>query len=133
MLKATLAGDTRKMAEILKYVHDTESPIFSYNSEIELSAVVNLVYLAARDKYRIEREDKAGEGFVDFIFYPRRRNLPGIILELKADSTPETALAQIRDKEYCEKLKKENVTQILAVGINYDSKAKEHQCLIEPL
>ena len=43
------------------------------------------------------------------------------------------ALAQMRDKEYCEKLKKENVTQILAVGINYDSKAKEHQCLIEPL
>ncbi len=33
--------------------------------EIELSAVVNLVYLAARDKYRVEHEDKAGEGYVD--------------------------------------------------------------------
>ena len=47
------------MAEILKYAHDTESPIFSYNHETELSAVVNLVYLSARDRYRVEREGKA--------------------------------------------------------------------------
>lgn len=53
----------------MKYAHDTESPIFSYNSEIEISAVVNLVYLAAQDSYRVEREDKAGEGYVDFIFF----------------------------------------------------------------
>ncbi len=59
--------------KILKLAHDTESPIFSYNSEIELSAVVNLVYLAARDRHHIEREDKAGEGYVDFIFYPERK------------------------------------------------------------
>ena len=58
MLKATLAGDTQTMAEILEYDHNTESPILSYNNEIELSAIVNLVYLAARDKYRVEREDK---------------------------------------------------------------------------
>ena len=43
MLKATLRGNTDTMAEILKYAHDTESTIFLYNSEIELSAVVNLV------------------------------------------------------------------------------------------
>lgn len=62
MLKATLAGDTGTMAEILKFAHDTESPILAYSSEIELSAVVNLVYLAACDKYGVEREDKAGRG-----------------------------------------------------------------------
>ena len=44
MLKATLSGDAQKMADILQYAHNTESPIFSYNSEIELSAIVNLVY-----------------------------------------------------------------------------------------
>ena len=69
MLSATLSGDTRVMAEILKFAHDTESPIFSYNNEIELSAIVNLAYLAARDVYRVEREDKAGKGYVDFIFF----------------------------------------------------------------
>ena len=35
--------------------------------------------------------------------------VPGIILELKADGTPEEAIRQIRDKEYHEKLKKVSV------------------------
>lgn len=59
MLQATIHGDTDTMEEILEYVHDTEVPIYSYNSEVELSAIVNLVYLSARDEYRVEREDKA--------------------------------------------------------------------------
>ena len=46
-------------------------------------------------------------------------------------STPDAAIMQIKQKEYCEKLKKENVSQILAVGINYDIREKEHQCVIE--
>ena len=58
------------MEKILELVHDTEVPLLSYNHETELSAIVNLVYLAARDSYRVEREDKAGVGYVDFIFYP---------------------------------------------------------------
>ena len=94
---------------------------------------LTLAYLSARNKYKVEREEKSGKGFVDFIFYPRRKNLPGIVLELKADKTPADAIAQIREKEYCEKLRKENVTRILAVGINYDTKKKEHQCVIEEL
>ena len=46
--------------KILELVHDTEVPLLSYNHETELSAIVNLVYLAARDSYRVEREDKGG-------------------------------------------------------------------------
>ena len=94
MLRATLAGDTSTMSEILQYVHNTETPILLYNNEIELSALVNLVYLAARDRYRVEREDRAGKGFVDFIFYPYKENEKGLILELKVDHTPEEAIWQ---------------------------------------
>ena len=139
MLKATLCGNIDTMAEILKYAHDTESPIFSYNSEIELSAVVNLVYLAARDRYRVEREDKAGEGFVDFIFYPEYRNEDALILELKIDSTPEEAIEQIKNKRYALRFRgklgeREKYTgRILAVGISYDRKTKEHFCGVEVL
>lgn len=139
MLAATLSGDTKTMAEILKYAHDTESPIFSYNSEIELSAVVNLIYLAARDQYRVEREDKAGEGYVDFIFYPEQKNADALILELKVDSTPEDALAQIKNKNYALRFKgklgeKPKYTgRILGVGISYYKKTKEHLCKVEEL
>lgn len=58
---------------------------------------------------------------------------PGIIVELKADSTPETAIAQIKEREYSEKLKKENVENILMVGIGYDTNKKERQCKIEEI
>ena len=139
MLKATLAKDTETMCKILKFAHDTESPIFSYNSEIELSAVVNLVYLAARDKYRVEREDKAGEGYVDFIFYPERRDADALILELKVDDTPDSAIQQIKEKNYALRLKgkigeKPRYTgKIFAVGISYERKTKKHSCKIEIL
>lgn len=139
MLAATLHGDTAVMAEILEFAHNTESPVFSYNSEIELSAVVNLVYLAARDKYRVEREDKGGKGYVDFIFYPERKHGDALILELKVDSTPQEAIKQIKDKGYALRFKgkmgeKPKYTgRILAVGISYSTKTKEHSCRVEVL
>lgn len=139
MLQATLAGDIRVMEEILSYAHNTEAPILAYNSEAELSAMVNLCYLSARNKYRVEREDKAGKGFVDFIFYPEHRNEDGLILELKVDSTAKEAVAQIKDKDYALRFKgrlgeKVRYTgRILAVGISYNRKTKEHSCLVEVL
>lgn len=139
MLAATLDGDTETMAEILKFAHDTEAPIFSYSNEAELSAVVNLVYLAARDKYRIEREDKAGKGYADFIFYPNNRAADCIILELKVDSTPKKAIQQIKDRNYILRFagklgeKKRYTGKVLAVGISYNKKTKEHNCEIEAL
>lgn len=137
MLKATLSGDIQTMTRILKYVHDTESPILSYNNEVELSAVVNLVYQAARDRYQMEREDKAGEGYVDFIFYPERKDEDALILELKVDGTPEEAIQQIKDRNYMLRFKgklgerSKYTGRILVVGISYNKKTKEHFCKVE--
>lgn len=139
MLRATLQKDTKTMAEILEFAHDTESPVLSYNSEIELSSVVNLVYLAARDAYRIEREDKAGKGYVDFIFYPEQKEDDAIILELKVNDTPEHAIAQIKEKKYQLRFlgklgeKPKYTGKILAVGISYDKESKKHFCKVEEL
>ena len=138
MLQATLSGDTRTMEEILEQTHDMETPILSYNHETELSAVVNLVYLSARDYYRVEREEKAGKGYVDFIFYPEIQPASnGIILELKVDHTPEEAIAQIRKKNYSLRFwgrsGKKTADRILLVGIGYDRKTKKHHCKVETL
>ena len=128
MLKATLAGDTLTMERILEFAHNTE-----------LSAIVNLVYLAARDSYRVEREDKAGTGYVDFIFYPYDTTADCIILELKVDHTPDEAIAQIIDKKYALKFmpklagQKIYTGRILAVGIGYWKDSKEHSCKVEEL
>lgn len=140
MLQATLAGDTETMEEILELAHDTEVPLLSYHHETELTAIVNLVYLSARDTYRVEREDRAGKGYVDFIFYPETdRNADGIILELKVDHTPEEAIRQIREKNYALRFRQRLGERqrfsgrILAVGIGYNRKDKKHHCRVEVL
>ena len=105
-----------------------------------MTAIVNLVYLAARDSYRIEREDKAGTGYVDFIFYPETDSrADGIVLELKVGHTPEEALRQIRDRKYALKFegkigeKRQYAGRILGVGIAYDRDTKVHSCKVEVL
>ena len=139
MLYATLHGDIKTMNEILEYVHDIEVPLLSYNHETELSAIVNLIYLAARDQYRVEREEKAGVGYVDFIFYPYDKTADCLILELKVDYTPEEAIQQIIDKKYAMRFsgklgeEKMYTGRILAVGIGYDKKTKKHDCKVQEL
>lgn len=141
MLAATKAGDTRTMTEILSFVHNTESPLLVYNSEAELASIIKLAYLQARDLYRIEREDKAGTGYVDFIFYPIQKNDDAIIIELKVNHTAEEAVKQIRNRQYALKFegkigeKPEYTGHILAVGISYskDDPEKRHECRVEVL
>lgn len=137
MLRATLEADTDKMAEILEFAHNTETPLLAYNHETELTAIVALVYLAARDSYRIEREDKAGIGYVDFIFYPETdRGADCIILELKVEGGPDDALRQIIDRKYVLKFdgrlgeSPRYTGRILGVGIAYDRDTKAHSCKV---
>ncbi len=140
MLRATLEGDTETMLRILEFAHNTEIPMLSYNNEADLTALVSLIYLAARDSYRVEREDKTGTGFVDFIFYPEiDPNADGIILELKVDDTADEAIRQIIDKKYVLKFEgklgeqSKYTGRVLGVGIAYYKKTKVHDCRIEVL
>lgn len=141
MLAATKAGDTKTMTELLSFVHNTESPLLLYNNEAELASIIKLVYLQARDYYHIEREDKAGIGYVDFIFYPVQKNDDAIIIELKVNHTAEEAIQQIRDRQYALRFegkiggKPVYTGRILAVGIAYrkNDPKKKHECKVEVL
>ncbi|MCI6189562.1 MAG: PD-(D/E)XK nuclease domain-containing protein [Clostridium sp.] len=80
----------------------------------------------------MEREEKTGKGYADFVFHPRRNGDTAFILELKKDDTPENAIKQVKEKKYYQKFIKEHEDRkILAVAICYDSKKKEHECKIE--
>ncbi|MCC8103764.1 MAG: ATP-binding protein [Clostridiales bacterium] len=139
ILQATYDGDEETVGKILSIVHTTESPLKAYNNEAELSGSVKLAYIAARNKYNIEREDQAGIGYVDYIFYPHDRSDDGIIIELKVDDSPETALKQIKDKNYVLKFqgkigeRPKTTGRIILVGIGYYRKDKVHRCKIEVL
>ncbi|MGL4654973.1 MAG: AAA family ATPase [Sarcina sp.] len=132
MLKATVSGETKIVEKILHDIHNSEIPILQYNDENSLSCVLTLAYLSARDTYRVEREEKTGKGYADFTFHPRRKKDVAFIVELKKDERPEVAINQIKNKEYVQKFKRKN-KKVLAVAICYDSKIKEHKCIIEEL
>ena len=53
-----------------------------------------------------------------------------MIIELKKDKTPNSAIDQIKRKEYPEALEKFK-DNLLLVVISYDSKTKKHFCKIE--
>ena len=112
-----------------------------YNNEAELASILRLVYLKARDHYRIEREDKAGTGYVDYIFYPYKKDDDAIIIELKVNHTAGDAIRQIKDRQYALRFEgriresPEYTGRILAVGIAYDKGdlKKRHECKVEVL
>ena len=141
MLTATRKGDTDTMVELLERVHNTESPLTRYSDESELSKVITFVYLQAREYYDIRLEDRSGTGYVDYIFYPYKKEDDGIIIELKVDDTVDSAIRQIKDRKYAlnfdGKLGEEPkcTGRILAVGIAYDRKdeTKRHECKVEVL
>ena len=63
---------------------------------------------------------------------PRKRyaDKPAIVIELKWDKSAAGALEQIKGKNYGNALKDYH-GNLLLVGVNYDKKAKKHECVIE--
>ncbi|MCI6017443.1 MAG: PD-(D/E)XK nuclease domain-containing protein [Clostridiales bacterium] len=78
------------------------------------------------------RELPSGKGFADLVFVPYKRyvEMPAMIIELKWDKSAYTAIEQIKGKDYVQGLKGYK-GKVLLVGISYDKKSKQHQCVIE--
>jgi hypothetical protein len=134
LLKATWMLDADYVARSIDLAHQDESDNLSYNSEKDLSNVISLAYLVARDYYTIIKEFPTGKGFADVVYIPKPNHLdkPAMIIELKWNQTVETAISQIKEKRYPDKLKayKDN---LLLVGITYDKKSKMHEAVIEKM
>ena len=100
--------------------------------ENALSYTISLALYAARNFYTVYRELPTGKGFADLVFVPRKQfpDKPALIVELKWDKSASGAISQIKEKSYVQSLK-EYHGNLLLVGINYDVKTKEHECIIE--
>ena len=81
----------------------------------------------------MHRELASGKGFADIVLIPRKHvDSPAIVLELKVNKDADSAISQIKRKQYPKKLL-EYTSNLLLVGINYDRKTKTHDCRIESL
>ena len=130
LLKETLAGNAEAVAKALDESHIHVTSNRSYNNEDALQSAIYLSYIYALNKYTIIKEMTTGKGFADVVFIPFVPNLPAMIIELKRNSSAETALTQIRARKYFSSLAHYQ-GKLLFIGVNYDEKSKTHECLME--
>jgi RecB family endonuclease NucS len=132
LLQATINGDEQAVAELIDKAHSENTSILKYNDENSLSCVISIAYYSAKRTYTVERELPAGKGYADLVFKPRRNNSnPAMIVELKYNKSAESAIQQIKDKNYPGCLK-DYSGEVLLVGISYDDN-KRHCCRIEKI
>ena len=134
LLEATLELDSVRVAAEIEEIHTNYASAIQYNDENSLSSVLSIAYLGAMQYYfKPVRELPTGKGFADFIFIPKPEhinNYPAIVVELKWNKRAETAIKQIKDKNYPDVVK-QYTGDILLVGISYEKKTKQHECAIE--
>ena len=131
LLQATLDGDAEAVARGVDAAHDENTSILSYNDENSLACVLSIAYYYAKNDYIMHRELATGKGFADIVLIPRKNvDLPAMVIELKVNKDADSAIDQIRRKEYPVKVQ-EYANRLLLVGINYDRETKQHFCRIE--
>lgn len=134
LLDATLNMDEKAVAQGIEKIHTQYASSIQYNNENSLSSVLTIAYLSTMTYYfRPVRELPAGRGFADFVFVPKpeyAQEYPALLAELKWNQSAEAAIRQIKLKKY--PLALEHYTgKILLIGVNYDKKTREYQCMIE--
>lgn len=128
LLEATWDMDSEKVAKYIQNSH-YETSILQYNDENALFYTINLAYITAKEHYTIMRELPSGKGFADIAFIPKD-DKPAMIIELKYDKDVDTAISQIKNRNYPKALE-HYLDNLLLVVINYDKTTKEHECYIE--
>ena len=134
LLDATLDMDADTVARSIEKIHNEYASAIQYNNENSLSSILSIGYLSTmRYYFKPIREFPAGRGFADFVYLPKpeySRDYPALVVELKWNQNAQTAIRQIKNRQYPETVA--NYTDnILLVGISYDKKQKTHNCVIE--
>ncbi len=122
------------VAKVFDEAHQDHTSILTYNDENSLACVISLsLLLSTSDIYNVIRELPAGKGFADLVYLPKQGvNRPALLMELKYDKTAQSAISQIKEKNYTQFFR-DYRGEVLLVGINYDRESKTHQCIIEKM
>ena len=134
MFNATINKDVNTVAAKIEQIYMEYTSVIQYNDENSLSSVLAIAYLGTMNYYfKPVRELPTGRGFADFVYIPKTEYIndyPALVVELKWNKNADTAMQQIRERQYPNSLL-QYTGHILLVAINYDKKTKEHVCKIE--
>lgn len=134
LLKAIMELDGTTVSGVIQEIHNSSAvSLLDYNDEESLTyCVMTGLLWSTLDDYSCHREDQAGKGRVDLVYEPITGKFPLILIEFKYDGSAEEAIAKIKTQEYFKRYTGQ-YRNIIIVGINYSTKTKDHQCLIEKL
>ena len=130
LLDDTINGNAEAVARALDAAHTEVTNPLTYNDEHCFQSAICLAYFYANTRYTLIKELPTGKGYADLVLVPYLPNIPAMVIELKHNKSTESALQQIKDRNYHEALNL-YYDNLLFVGINYDEKTKEHTCKIE--
>ncbi len=124
--------NSEAVAKIFDEAHQDHTSILTYNNENSLANVIAIsLFLSTTNTYNVVRELPTGKGYADLVYLPKSGvNKPALLIELKFDKSAQTAVTQIKEKNYL-LFFKDYKGEVLLVGINYSKDTKTHQCIIE--
>ena len=124
--------NSEAVAKIFDEAHQDHTSILTYNNENSLANVIAIsLFLSTTNTYNVVRELPTGKGYADLVYLPKTGvNKPALLIELKYDKSAQTAITQIKEKNYLQFFK-DYKGEVLLVGINYSKDTKTHQCIIE--
>ena len=96
-----------------------------------MQSAILMAYFYARKDYLVFSELASGCGYADVVLVPTVPQKPVIIIELKKDGEPATAIEQIKTRNYAHAFRYHPGREAVLVGVTYDAGSKHHRCLIE--
>ena len=133
----TIHMNEEAVAARIEKVHMQEtSPLLAHGEEA-LRSVIQLAYFSYKDNYLKFEELPAGKGYADIVYLPKKKSsMPALVIELKWNNSAETAIQQIKNRNYPAALK-DYGGDILLVGISYNKDMpvdqRKYSCRIEKL
>lgn len=142
MVKALLVGNGDVFGQRLQAFIRTSMSYFDVSGDdperVYQAFVLGLLVQLEQD-YRLRSEREAGDGRADVLLIPKQQNQPGIILEFKLAASvwgekdqavveeglrqaADTALQQIKDKNYVAEFADQRCSFVLAVGVSFVGK-----------
>ena len=131
LIEATENGDFEAVAKALDDSHADISNPLTYNRESSMQSAILMAYFYARKDYLVFSELASGSGYADVVLVPTFVQKPVIIIELKKDGEPSTAIEQIKTQNYAHTFRYHSGREAVLVGVTYDAESKQHRCLIE--
>ena len=139
-VKAMIRGDVQQMNGYMNRIALSTISFFDTGNTASAETTPERFYhgfvlgllVREQDSYSIKSNRESGLGRYDICLYPKKTDLPGIVIEFKVmdpdtgeedlSDTADSAIAQIKDKDYAADLRGAGVTDILEYGFAFAGK-----------